>query len=152
MSLSVRSQILKNIKNLINSINFGETVKVLFISPENLELKDIPAVTVELINEQSDYTTIGINREIQKVLNIDVSGVVKSRTDLFLKADELITKIEETFGNNPKLNSLNGIVLTSEISSLEYRDYNDLIESCGGFTITLTISYYVQENNLRETI
>lgn len=155
MSDSIRTQILKNIKSIIETINFGESVKILFCSPEDLELKEIPALTIEFINSNIDYTTIGYPREKEIGITVDISCIVKSRLDLFLKADEMITKVEEKLSEsreNVKLNSLNGVVLTCEPASLEYRDYSDLIENCGGLTLTLNINYTCQENNLREVI
>lgn len=155
MSLSIRTQILNNLKTLIEDIDFSETVKIMFCTPDDLDIKQIPAITIEVINENIDYTTIGYPREQQRTLNVDVSIVVKSRVDLFIKAEEFTTLIEEKISetrNNVKLNSLNSVVLNCEISSLEYRDYNDLLENTGGYTLTFTITYNCKENNLRQVI
>lgn len=156
MSLSVRSQILNNIKEILTTINFGEKVTVKFCSPDDLDLKtEIPALTIEIIGEDSQYTTLGFPREKEKVLNIDICSIVKSRLDLFLKADEMITKVEEKLSESReiiKLNSLNDVVASAEVTSLEYRDYSELTENCGGFILSLTVNYYVTENNLRQEI
>lgn len=153
---SVRQQLKNNIVSLLSPIKINnKSVNVFLNDPYSLEDDDLPAICIQATNEQSTVDVVGYPRSFVKVYSLEITCIYKATDDLDNTVEEFATLIQEKLSEsilNVKILSVNGVVNDSTLTNILFSQFDDISENTAGAVLNYDITYYIDENNLRQTI
>jgi hypothetical protein len=154
--VSIRQQIKNNLVTILTGLTVNSKNIAVFLNDiYSLTSSDFPSIIINTINESISTETIGYPETQQRVLSLEITGIYQTSINLDSIIDDFCTIVEMKLCQTElikKINSLNSIILKSNIESIEFKEFSEIAENTSGFTINLNVTYICEENNLRVDI
>ncbi len=139
-----RKQIRDKIKLMLTGLTTTGN-NVFFDYANTINPKNLPALLIFTGSENVSNIIIGQPRLQERLLNINIIGVVKASSNYQDTCDLIVKEVENVFGNNIRLDNL---VLNTQLNQIETEYNDDLDEVVGSVNMSYTITYRVYENNI----
>lgn len=145
MAYHIRKQIREKIKTLLEA----ENLNVFFDDPDIVaDSVELPAVFINSISEDVEYTTIGNPRNQERTYRIVISAYVKSNKNLIDKVDEMSYTIENTLSKNKAAVNLDGLVNYTSLNNTEFNFNLGTDQNIGEILLSYDIIYRTIENEV----
>lgn len=143
----VNKQIRDALKNILTDKIYynGSAIKIYINHPDNIQSNQTPCATIYLDNFDNEEKIIG-QKMGYRTLNIIVSLIIKSSTDIQDKLDELCLQFEEELFKDKNSYTLNGLVKDTVLLNVNY-DYEQQESQLLIAHYNLNIKFNILQNN-----
>ena len=154
--ISIRQQIKNKLVNIFTGLSINsKQINVFLNDPYSLEKEDLPAICIQSVTELINNTTVGYPRSQERTLNIDITCIYQATNNLDEIIDEFCYLIENKLSETEeatKLNTLNGVIIDTQIDNIEMKDFSEIETKTSGYTLNLSVNYHCIENELKVDI
>jgi len=138
----------KIIRDELKTILTGLTTtgtNIFFDTIYNIKNDQVPALLIFTKNETVENKTIGQPRIEDRILYIDIIGLVKTTIDYQDTCDQIALEVENAINSSLNLNGKAKYIILNDIDT-EYND--DLEKPLGSIKLGYSVMYRVNTNNL----
>lgn len=145
MANHVRQQIRDAVAVMLGGLSLTSS-RVFKNRLQPLDEADLPCLLISTDNEQISPQTFGVNAVLERELTLTVKAIVKSSDVYADEIDTVIKDVEQKINLTITNNTLNGLVKTISLQSIEFNDDGQGDQPIAEATMNFSVSYYTLAN------